>query len=291
MSNTNTNININTTNAYFDLAEYVGRTTSAEVAAEMASSVAFAIDVQLTSECRNILRTLRDTFIEEGQQSSDIYDFIRQENNSERLMAAAGHELDGPVQRVGVLSHQHDIWHELAGELVGMTFTWQGVPRVHHIPSIDELLTREVKLTVKPLQEHRIKASVQRRADALGAGASDIEEVIKRRLEREGTKAAEKSAALTAQGPALLAVYKAAIPQCVGSDANSVTSRDFWELPIAVRRVMIEAAKRGASRAEDFASASSNLTDAEFDTISFEAIRVERELNAVLAGPAYRQPV
>src|SRR5574344_2214718 len=225
MSNANnTNTTVNTNNAYFDLAEYVERITSAEVAAEMAAAVAFAIDVQLTSECRNILRTLRDTFIEEGQQSSDIYDFIRQEGNSERLMAAAGHELDGSVQRVGVLSHQRDIWHDLAGELVGMTFTWQGVPRVHHIPSVDELLTREVKLTIKPLQEHRIKASVQRRADALGAGANDIEEVIKRRLEREQSKAVEKSAALTAQGPALLAVYKAAIPQCVGTDAGETTS-------------------------------------------------------------------
>ena len=283
-NNTNTNT-ASTTNAYFDLVEYVERTTSAEVAAEMASSIAFAIDVQLTSECRGILRTLRDTFIEEGQKTGELYDYLRQQSNSERLMAAAGHELNGAITRIAVLSTQRDIWHDLAEQLVGMTFTWQGVPRVHHIPSTDELLTREVKLTVKPLQEHRIKASVTRRAEALGAETNDVSEVIKRRLEREAAKAAEKSAALTQQGPALLSVYITAV-----RSAPEV-SRDFWELPTNIRRSFIEAAKRGASRAEDFASASSNLTDVEFDTISFTAIKVERELNAVLAGPAYRQAI
>lgn len=288
MSNTNTNntnATVNTNNAYFDLHEYVERTTSAEVAAEMASSIAFAIDVQLTSECRGILRTLRDLYVEEGQRVSELTDQLKQMAFAEQVMASAGHELDGAVTRIGVLSTQRDIWHDLAEQLVGMTFTWQGVPRVHRTLDIEDVLTKEVKLTVKPLQEHRIKSSVVRRAEALGAETNDVNEVIKRRLEREAAKAAEKSVALTQQGPALLSIYIAAV-----RSAPEV-SRDFWELPANVRRSFIEAAKRGASRAEDFASASNSLSDHEFDVISFASIKVERELNAVLAGPAYRQAI
>ena len=62
---------------------------------------------------------------------------------------------------------------------------------------------------------------------------------------------------------------------------------DFYELDADVRRQLIDAAMKGAARAEEFATSSSSITDAEFDAINFAVIKIERELKAVLAGPAY----
>ena len=62
MSNTNTN----TTNAFFDLVEYVERVRCVDVAAEMAKSIAFRVDVAIAAECRNLLKALRGVSTEFG---------------------------------------------------------------------------------------------------------------------------------------------------------------------------------------------------------------------------------
>ena len=55
-----------TTNAYFDLADYIQGTTCVEVAAQMAQSVAFAVDVAINSAVRTLFKNLRTHHVDHG---------------------------------------------------------------------------------------------------------------------------------------------------------------------------------------------------------------------------------
>ena len=103
---------------------------------------------------------------------------------------------------------------------------------------------------------------------------------------------ADTSRALTEQQGAIVTLYQLAVeigsnlPQ-LGENTGAGSSAEFHLLDAALRRQLIEAALRGAERAEDYATSSRSVTDSEFDQISFAVIKVERELKAILAGPSY----
>lgn len=280
MSNTNTN----TTNAFFDLVEYVERVRCVDVAAEMAKSIAFRVDVAIAAECRNLLKALREVSTEFGIDTmAELTKAAADAAFAEEAMKACGRTADGPMATIAQLNAIRPRIVDMTTELVGMTFNWDGTPRVYDVPGIDEMLLREVTLSVKPLQKARVEQMVRRRAD--GAKDEDIKKVIERRLEREEQKAKDKSEALTKQGPALLSLFGLAVTL---SDVTA-SEVEFHNLPAKIRHTLIDAALKGAVRAEDYASGNSNLSDGEFDDISFGVIKVERELKAVLNSPVYRR--
>lgn len=277
MSNTN-----NTSHAYFDLIEYIQRVRCVDVAAEMAKAVAFRVDVSIASECRNLLKTLRGASTDFGiDTAAELTKAVADAAFAEEAMKACGHAAEGPIQRIAELNAIRQTVVDMTTELVGMTYNWDGTPRVFNTPDIDEVLLREVTLSVKPMQKSRIEQMVRRRAD--GAKDDDIKRVVERHLEREEQKARDKSEALTKQGPALLSLFNLAISQ---SDVVA-SSVEFHTLAANTRRTLIDAALKGAARAEDYATGNSNLSDGEFDDISFAVIKVERELKAVLNSPVY----
>ena len=279
MSNTNTN----TTNAFFDLVEYVERVRCVDVAAEMAKSIAFRVDVAIATECRNLLKALRGVSTDFGiDTAAELTKAVADAAFAEEAMKACGHTADGPMATIAQLNAIRPRVVDMTTELVGMTFNWDGTPRVYDVPGIDEMLLREVTLSVKPLQKARVEQMVRRRAD--GAKDEDIKKVIERRLEREEQKAKDKSEALTRQGPALLTLFGLAVTL---SDVTA-SEVEFHNLPAKIRHTLIDAALKGAVRAEDYASSNTNISDTEFDDISFGVIKVERELKAVLNSPAYR---
>lgn len=278
MSNTNTN------HAFFDLIDYIEQVRCVDIAAEMAKAVAFRVDVSIASECRNMLKNLRSVGTQFGFESADeVIDAVLDAAMAESMMHACGHSTAGVVQRIAELNAIRQPVVDMTTELVGMTYNWDGTPRVFDVLGMDDVLLREVNLGVKPLQKSRIEQSVRRRAD--GAKDEDIAQVIKRRLDREEQKAKDVSLALTKQGPALLSLFNLAI---VSSEVVA-SEVEFHALAPNTRRTLIDAALKGAARAEDYASGSNNLSDAEFDDISFGVIKVERELKAVLNSPVYRR--
>lgn len=283
MSNTNTNTtNTSTTHAYFDLFEYIQRVKCVDVAAEMARAVAFRVDVSIASECRNLLKALRGVSADFGiDTAAELTKAVADAAFAEEAMKACGHPAEGPVQRIAELNAVRQTVVDMATELVGMTYNWDGTPRMFNTPDIDEVLLREVTLSVKPIHKNRIEQMVRRRAD--GAKEDDIKRVLERHFEREEQKAKDKSEALTKQGPALLSLFNLAISQ---SDVVA-SSVEFHTLAANTRRTLIDAALKGAVRAEDYATGNSNLSDGEFDDISFAVIKVERELKAVLNSPVY----
>ena len=281
MSNTN---NTSTSHAYFNLFEYIQRVTCVDVAAEMAKAVAFRVDVSLASECRNLLKSLRSVSTDFGiDTAAELTKAVADAAFAEEAMKACGHAAEGPVQRIAELNAIRQAVIDMTSELVGMTYSWDGTPRVFNVPDMDDVLLREVTLSVKPVQKSRIEQMVRRRAD--GAKDEDIKKVIERHLQREEQKAKDKSEALTKQGPALLSLFNLAITL---SDVTA-SEVEFHTLAANTRRTLIDAALKGAARAEDYASGNSNLSDGEFDDISFGVIKVERELKAVLNSPVYRR--
>lgn len=272
----------NTTHAYFDLHEYISNITCADVAAQMASSAAFAVDVAICGAARQLMKNLRTYHVDHGIDSlSEMTACLEDLAFVEEVMAAAGKEDLGPVATIVQLNAVREQWHALASELTGMTFNWDGTPRVYRETHIEDMLTREVKLDVKPQTEHRIRVQVERRADS--AGKEDIETVFQKRLAREQARAKDMAKTLTAQSGAVLTAYQVALAH---GEASEVCG--FHELDAQLRAQLINAALKGAARAEDYATSSRSITDDEFDQISFAVIKVERELKAVLNGPAYK---
>lgn len=272
----------NTTHAYFDLKDYIQSLGCIDVAAQMAQSVAFRIDVILTGAVRQLMKNLRVNHVDHGIDSiSEMTSALSEMNFAEEIFAGAGKDELGPVATILQMSAVRDIWQDLCGEMTGMTFDYRGVPRTWDVQCVEDVLRREATLKVKPETTRRIKVQVQRRAG--DASAEDIEAVIARRIALEESKAQDASRALNSQTDTLVTLYGIALMQGVATEENV----DFYELSADVRRQLIDAAMKGAARAEEFATSSSSITDAEFDAINFAVIKIERELKAVLAGPAY----
>ena len=281
----------NTTHAYFDLADYIRSLQAVDVAAQMAQSVAFSVDVAINSAVRTLFKNLRVHHVDHGIDSlSEMTSALEDSAFAEEVMRQAGKDDLGPVATILQLNTMRDEWHLLASELTSMTHDWQGVPRTYEIKSIEEMLLREIKLQIKPLTAHRLRVQVERRAG--DASKDDIDAVYAKRLAREEQRTKDTARALTEQQGAIVTLYQLAVeigsnlPQ-LGENTGAGSSAEFYHLDATLRRQLIEAAMRGAERAEDYATSSRSITDSEFDQISFAVIKVERELKAILAGTAY----
>lgn len=286
----------NTTHAFFDLKDYVMSTKNADVAAQMAQSIGFAIDVSINNAARQLMKNLREHHMDHGIDSlSEMTAALEDAAFAEEVMMEAGKDELGPVAAILQLNAIRDQWHLLASELTSMTLSWNGVPRTYEIKPIEEVLLREVKLQVKPIVEHRIKAQITRRfGDEVSK--EDIDAQVTRRIEREQQKLKEISATLQSQQGAIVTIYQMAsnprgeIRALVLGETDAYSEHEevsFHRLDASLRKQMIEAAMKGAARAEEFATSSSNISDVEFDDICFAAIKVERELKAVLKSPSY----
>lgn len=274
--------------AYFDLKTYVQSIKSVDVAAQMAQSVAFAIDLKMVQTLRSIMKNIRAHHDSYGYDSvGAMTDALRDVAFAEEVFREHGKAEEGLVETFALLNMVRQGWHKLAQELTGMTVDWQGVPRSFEIKPFEEFLAREIKLGVKPAVERRIRITVERRAD--GASKEDIEAVIAKRQAREEQKAKDTSRALMEQTATLLTLFDLLDEQSwslIGRDPYS-DDPEFHQLPADVRMQLINAAMRGAARAEDYAAGSSSVTDDQFDQINFAVMKVERELKAILQGPSY----
>lgn len=279
---------MSTTHAYFDLKHFINEIKSADVAAQMAQSVAFAIDLKMASTLRAIMKNLRAHHDSYGYDSvGAMTDALRDMDFAEEVFREHGKAEEGLIETFTMLNIVRTGWHELAAELTNMTVDWQGIPRSYEIKPFEEFLAREIKLSVRPEVERRIRLTVERRSD--GASKEDINAVVEKRRAREEQKAKDTSRALMEQSATLMTIY-----HLLDEQAFDLIERDpyddepsFHTLPADVRMQLINAALRGAARAEEYAAGSSSTTDDQFDQINFAVLAVERQLKAVLQGPAF----
>ena len=267
--------------AYFDLHDYVRKQQNPEVASHMAQAIAFSVDVALTGACRTLMKNLRTAHVDHGIDSlSEMTAALAEMDFAEQVMDATGKDDLGPVETIKTLSLIREGWQNLAKELTGLTFDWQGRPRDYAVPDIEDILTREVKLAVKPVTMSRIRTQVERRAGT--APKEDIQKIVDRRIKLEEQRASDRSKAMNEQQGTLLTLYALACDR-----STTIIAPAFHEMPVELRRTMLEAALRGAARAEDYATSNSSVTDTEFDAIGFAVLEVERQLKTVLSGAAY----
>lgn len=279
---------MSTTHAYFDLKHFINEVKSADVAAQMAQSVAFAIDLKMASTLRAIMKNLRAHHDSYGYDSvGAMTDALRDIGFAEEVFRDHGKAEEGLIETFTMLNIVRTGWHELAAELTNMTVDWQGIPRSYEIKPFEEFLAREIKLSVRPEVERRIRLTVERRSD--GASKEDINAVVEKRRAREEQKAKDTSRALMEQSATLMTIYDLLDEQAfhlIGRDPYD-DEPSFHTLPADVRMQLINAALRGAARAEEYAAGSSSTTDDQFDQINFAVLAVERQLKAVLQGPAF----
>lgn len=301
--------NVTQGTAFFDLLDYTSKIQCADVAAQVAKSVAFRIDLSINSAVRTLMKNLRAYHAEFGiatmsdmtramqdeefarevlarfgvVSTTDVDDFVASEQQSENVVRDFGKDDLGPIATIHQLNAIRQQWHQLAADLTGMTVNWEGAPREYAIPDIEELLLREVKLSVKPETARRIRIQIERRAAAdESITKDDIDTVYKRRMEREEQEAAQASATLMDQQGTIVTLYTLVSERAKDEAVN------FYDLDARLRRNLIEAALVGANRADDYAAKYAK-TDSEFNDVNFSVIRVERELKAVLKGSAYAQ--
>ena len=279
---------MSTTHAYFDLKHFINEIKSADVAAQMAQSVAFAIDLKMASTLRAIMKNLRAYHDSYGYDSvGAMTDALRDMDFVEEVFREHGKTEEGLIETFTMLNIVRTGWHELAAELTNMTVDWQGIPRSYEVKPFEEFLAREIKLSVRPEAERRIRLMVERRSD--GASKEDINAVVEKRRAREEQKAKDTSRALMEQSATLMTIYDLLDEQAfhlIGRDPYD-DEPSFHMLPADVRMQLITASLRGAARAEEYAAGSSSITDDQFDQINFAVLTVERQLKAILQGPGY----
>lgn len=272
----------NPTSAFFDLNLYVRNVKCVDVAAQMAQGITFRIDLAITSATRQLMKNLRTNYVDHGIDSiSEMTASLSEMSFAEEIFSQAGKQELGPVQTINQLNIIRDVWQEICAELTGMTFDYRGQPRIWDVRPMEEVLSREVVMQVRPQTTRRIRMQVERRAD--GASSEDIDRVYAKRVAMEEARAADMSNTLNSQVGTLITLYQLASTAATGDNADF----GFYDLDVGTRRTLIEAAIQGAERAEQYATSNNKITDAEFDAVSFAVIKVERELKAVLSGPMY----
>lgn len=113
-----------TNNAYFDLADYIQSLTSVDVAAQMAQSVAFAVDVAINNAARQLMKNLRANHVDHGIDTlAEMTLALEDSAFAEEIMRQAGNDSLGPVSTILQLNVIREQWHMIASELTAMTLS------------------------------------------------------------------------------------------------------------------------------------------------------------------------
>lgn len=293
-----------TKTARFSIEEYIlDRVASPEVAAQMAQAVDFAALNLVRTRARAVVKEvekadqgmtshlLRAKFkaanpdepvVVEQELLVDLENIIREVAQGGDFMSDAGHE-PGAIQQLLQAVEVRERWEEIATALTGMTTDYRGNPREYRSKSLEEAVGEAYQPELSATENARIKMTVVKEANRKGLGIEATNELFKQRLN-------QRKAVIEAQNRdrALLAEFDSLVfglvLQVGATIQNEPLSAAFWELPSEVRGSFIQAAIRGARRAESFATSDRNLTEEQFGFIVEEVARIESQLEAVLGS-------
>lgn len=293
-----------TKTARFSIEEYIlDRVTSPEVAAQMAQAVDFAALNLVRSRARAVVTAVEkadqgmtshllrakfkaanpdEPIVVEQELLVDLENIIREVAQGGDFMNDAGHE-PGAIQQLLQAVEVRERWGEIATALTGMTTDFRGNPRSYRSKSLEEAVSEVYQFELSATENSRIKLAVTKEANRKGLGLEATNELFKKRFD-------QRKAVIEAQNRdrALLAEFDSLVfglvMQAGSAVKNSPLPTAFWELPAEVRSSFIEAAIRGARRAESFATSDRNLTEDQFSLIVEECARIETQLEAVLGS-------
>lgn len=269
----------------FDLLDYIQEVKSPEVAAQMAQSAAWRIDVLIIGAARQLYKGVKTKLYEDGVDTmAELTMHLNEAANAEQSFQDNGSSNIGPVTTIKELMYMREGWHNMAKELTSLTFDWQGIPRRYDVKEIAEQIFEPTEFEVAGQTKQRMKISAERRAKAFGMPEA-TDRLYENNLRRAIQRNTDVSENLKTQAQGVMNMFMLA---CAYREVEFNGSTEFMSLDTNTQRVLIDAAKTAADRAEQYAMGNRNLSDADFDLISLSALKVNADLTATLKQPRFR---
>lgn len=280
---------MSTTHNYFDLLAYIRDVKNVDVASQMAQSLAFRIDVNIQAASRTLFKLVRDDQHEKLKQQNidnlaDLTAALGEAAFAERCFNEVGNDAAGPVTIIKELLAIREEAHEMAAELTAFCIDWQGNPRRYDIPDLDDRFYEPPKLKVSELERTRAEKGMARRAEAYGLSKQEADELLQRKMKRKEDSLRDVETTLTNQARIVHVMFNIAR----SADLDVPAGENFHSMDLAQQRLLIDAVIKAAERAEEFAERDRSLSEAQYDDICINVMRVVKDLRAVLASPRFR---
>lgn len=276
---------VTTSTATFCIFDFIRDVPNVDVAAQIAQSTAWRIDTLIQGAARQLFKSVREDQFKKGVDGlAELSMALREQAFAEHAFEEAGSSTVGAVATIKELMLHREGAYNLAAELTALCIDYQGRPKSFVIPDLDDVFFNEVNLKVRPQTKRRIAMSVERRAKAYDLSEDETKAQVARRVQREEDKLQDVSATLQDQAGAVYEMFRQAC--AVSLDAE--VGREFHTMAIENQRILIESAMIAADRAEEYATSSSNITDAEFDDVCMCVLNANKHLKMVLNSSRFK---
>lgn len=271
---------------FFDLFDYINTVQSPEVAAQMASSVAFRVDIMIISAARQLYKDIRSEQHNAGiDELAELTLALNKQASAEAAFYEHGTGNTGPICAIKELMFQRESWHALASDLTSLTCDWKGAPKVYVERSIEDQIFEPGQMKANGQTKARMYTSAKRRAEAFEMPEA-VDHLYQKSLTRNAQKMADITENMKTQAQGVAHMFDLACKHHM-EDPSGSTTMEFSSLSLEVRRVLITAAMNAASKAEEWAVEDRNMSDADYDLISLAALKVDKDLRAQLKMPAF----
>lgn len=289
------NLATDKTHHFFDLFQFISAIPSVEVAAQVAVSTAWRIDVTIISAARQIYKAVRDDIVNQGiDERAEIVNALNMQAYAEESFHEIGSAITGPVATIKQLHYQREAWQELARRMTELTSNWQGVPNRYTERTLEDQIFNPGNMKVSGQTKHKLKMGSARKAEALGAPELAAA-LYEKQLARSANKAEDITQLMKSQAQGIAFMLDAALRHGDVLNKESVTPQGelsplFSGLPIDIQRVLIDNAIKAAQRAEEWAADDRFITESAYDTICVCSLKAVAELQSILKAPKFREP-
>lgn len=271
---------------HFDLFNFTSEVISPEVAAQMAQSVAWRIDIMIISAARSLYKDIREEQFNAGiDVRAELTLAMNKQAYSEQAFYEHGSSNVGPVSSIKELMYQREGWHALATDLTALTCDWKGQPKVYVAKTIEEQIFEPGQMKVGADTKRKLHMGAKRLAEAYDQ-PEEAENLYKRRLERSEQKMVDVGENLKTQAQGVCHMFDLAIRHPMNQPSGD-TTMEFSSLSLDSQRTLIKAAATAAQRAEEWAADDRNMTDTDYDMICLSSIKAVKLLNAELKQPRF----
>lgn len=270
----------------FDLHDYVSTIGEVRVAAHVAASTAWKFDQLIASNARQLFKNIRQELFNNGVDAmAELTAALHEAEFAEHSFEEQGSSNEGVCENIRWLNAQRDQWHDLAAQLVPMTWDYNGVPRTYTTPDIEDAFKNDRPYRVGADTQRRMKMSIARRAKAYDWDADAQKERFERKLARKEDKLVQVKENVDAMSGAAILMMKMALRSDESSAA--IRSKNFSALPIELQRLLLDNAQKAAANVAEWAEDDKSLSDREFDDIDDTADKVDRDIKRVFRSPKF----
>lgn len=278
------------THHYFDLFQFIENIHSPEVAAQIASSTAWRIDIMIIGAARQIYKAVKEDLYAAGvDERAELTNALNEKAFAEQSFHEIGSAVTGPVATIKQLSYQREAWQELARRMTELTYDWQGIPNTYKTKDIEDQIFNPGNMKVSNDTKRKLKKGSERIAEA--SDAPELANAIfEKRMARATDKAEDISALMKTQAQGVAFMLDAALRFGEVSTPQGELSPLFSGLPVDIQTQLILNAINAAQRAEEWAADDRKVTDSMYDMICISSLKAVSDLQKVLKAPKFAEP-